>query len=292
MTSSNTTLITPDRPVVLRPRFLTNPAAEFVETGAGQAIIARVVDVSEDSDQDPPEFDVELDRFVSKAEVQEYEAFFFHLIQCLTTHSENEYYKLSSEKIAQFEGTLKSLCSIIKKRKLDVKAGIKIKEPKDYKMEDVFVIAGKIFAEHNDPGTNNCMGIIRKCFRVAGKHENTLTSLLNFVPTDIYGSILCGGFTLILVVSVVHCMHRSHRLNNKQAVKNHENLLKDIQTSLSDIPRKLDTVRRLKDAYKHQTGALNSCADQVFLSIFIVLERIIDRLSMNFGGAYNHYRQW
>jgi hypothetical protein len=77
---------------------------------------------------------------------------------------------------------------------------------------------------------------------------------------------------------------RSHELNIiRQAVKDHEKLRKDIETGLADIPLKLDTVCRLKEVYM-KTRRLESCADSVFTSIFVVLQRIIDRLSMNFGG--------
>lgn len=66
-------------------------------------------------------------------------------------------------------------------------------------------------------------------------------------------------------------------------MEEHENLRKDIQAALADIPRKLNNVHRLSDVHV-QSLALHSCADSVFLSIFIVLERIINKLSMSFTG--------
>jgi hypothetical protein len=64
----------------------------------------------------------------------------------------------------------------------------------------------------------------------------------------------------------------------------HEKLRKEIQTALADIPHKLDTVHRLHEVH-YKSFRLQSCADTVFISIFGVLERIVDRLSMSFGGG-------
>jgi hypothetical protein len=61
-----------DQTMVLRSKILTNSAAEFVETGAGQAIIAQVVDSDQNSKVKPLEFVSEIDKFVPQDEVQEY----------------------------------------------------------------------------------------------------------------------------------------------------------------------------------------------------------------------------
>ncbi|KAH7309947.1 hypothetical protein BKA65DRAFT_168017 [Rhexocercosporidium sp. MPI-PUGE-AT-0058] len=235
----------------LRSRTLTNSAAEFTETRAGKAVIARVIDVPSGANDisNPLEFKAELDKFVPRCEIQD----------------EADYYKPSLEMMMQFEGTLKSFCKTLRSRKLDSKLGIEIKDPKDYRIEDVLMIAQKMCTKHEDSSTTGCMHVIRRCFQAIGKHESTLAGLLNFLPTDVYGSIIYGGFTMILA-----------------AIMDHEQLRTDILTSLAEIPQKLDNVNRLRDAHIH-SNRLKSCADSVFLSIFIVLERIVDKLSMNFG---------
>ena len=119
----------------------------------------------------------------------------------LTSHSEADYYKLSTEKMKVFEGTLTAFSQTLKSRKLDIKYGIDIKDPKEYTMTDVLLITKKIYDEHESANSRGCMSVIRKCFQATVKHEGTLTNLLTFVPTDVYGSVLCGGFTLILGVS-------------------------------------------------------------------------------------------
>jgi hypothetical protein len=52
---------------------------------------------------------------------------------------------------------------------------------------------------------------------------------------------------------------------------------------LADIPRKLQNLQRLSEVYR-QSSNLHMFADEVFISIFVILERIVDRLSMRFGG--------
>lgn len=66
-------------------------------------------------------------------------------------------------------------------------------------------------------------------------------------------------------------------------MEKHENLRKDIHAALADIPRKLNTVHRLTEIHI-KSPELHSCTDSVFLSVFIVLERIIDKLSKSFTG--------
>lgn len=66
--------------------------------------------------------------------------------------------------------------------------------------------------------------------------------------------------------------------NNDQAIESHENERVKIQTALSSIPRKLRDVRRLTTVHI-MSPELHHRADQLFVSIFHVLERIIDKLS-------------
>jgi len=65
-----------------------------------------------------------------------------------------------------------------------------------------------------------------------------------------------------------------------QAVENHENNRAEIQSALADIPRKLEAIQRSFEM-RIRWPILHRCADQILLSIFVVLERIIDKLSMS-----------
>jgi hypothetical protein len=79
---------------------------------------------------------------------------------------------------------------------------IPLKKPTEYKMQDVLNIADKLTQRHkNASQVQNCAGIIRKCFRFAGQNSGVIKKLLDFAPTDSYGSMIYGGFALILGVS-------------------------------------------------------------------------------------------
>ncbi|OCL12018.1 hypothetical protein AOQ84DRAFT_421489 [Glonium stellatum] len=155
---------------------------------------------------------------------------------------------------------------MIREKKLDQRLGITIKEPKEYKLEDVILIARKIYdSSEASKNTHACMRVIRRFFVSVTKHKSTLENILSLAPTDLYGSLISGGFTLILAVSEKHEKHRQ-----------------EIQTALADIPRKLKMAQRLTDVHI-ESEDLHSCAASVFISIFTVLEKIIVKLSQSWG---------
>ena len=109
-------------------------------------------------------------------------------------------YKPSAEQMDRFQKVLKSFCTILKKRKLDQKLGIKLKDPKDYKLTDVVLVAQKIKERNeNSDKARSSMRVIRKCFKAARKHRSTI---LAFVPNDSYGFVISGGLTMILAVRI------------------------------------------------------------------------------------------
>jgi len=66
-------------------------------------------------------------------------------------------------------------------------------------------------------------------------------------------------------------------------VEKHENNRAEIQSILADIPRKLENIQRLSEvAIKFEE--LHRAANQVFLSIFVTLTAIIDKLSLDTTG--------
>lgn len=69
----------------------------------------------------------------------------------------------------------------------------------------------------------------------------------------------------------------------RQGIEDYEKLQSDIHTALLEIPRKLDAVQRLSDVHM-ESAKLHEYADAVLVSIFLCLERIIDRLSMSTSG--------
>lgn len=103
-----------------------------------------------------------------------------------------------------FEETLERFSQTLEKHELARKIGITLKKPNEYNLKDVIQIADKVYEKHKTASdVKSCTGAIRKCFRFAGKNASPLQCLLNFVPSDSYGSVISGGFTVILAVSVL-----------------------------------------------------------------------------------------
>ncbi|KPM40078.1 hypothetical protein AK830_g6503 [Neonectria ditissima] len=183
----------------------------------------------------------------------------------LTTCSLAGLHKEADEQMRQFQDTLKSFTEKLQKRKLFKKLGLEVRDPSQYDLNYVLSIASKINDERDQPyNTHTCKAFIRKCFQVVTKNKNIVTGLLSMLPNDLYGSVISGGFSVILA-----------------AVESHVNMRTEIQAALASIPQKLDNVQRTSEIHIPSIK-LYRAADAVFISIFVVLERIIDRLSMSF----------
>lgn len=116
-------------------------------------------------------------------------------------------YEESRKRIKQFEETLDRFSKTLEKHDLAKKIDITLKKPSEYNLKDVLQIADKVYERHkNADDVKSCTGAIRKCFRFVGKNASPLQCLLNFVPSDSYGSVISGGFTVILAVSLIHLM--------------------------------------------------------------------------------------
>lgn len=102
----------------------------------------------------------------------------------------------------KFQETLKRFTKTLQERKIFKDLKIECRDPADYDLAYVLHIA-ELVQEHKEgsENTRTVKDFIRKCYRGANKHKNTITALLSMVPTDAYGSIISGGFSLILVVS-------------------------------------------------------------------------------------------
>lgn len=102
----------------------------------------------------------------------------------------------------KFQETLKRFTKTLQERKIFKDVKIEYRDPADYDLAYVLNIA-ELVQEHKEGLENTRMvkDFIRKCFRGVSKHKNTITAILSMVPTDAYGSVISGGFSLILVVS-------------------------------------------------------------------------------------------
>lgn len=115
-----------------------------------------------------------------------------------------DYYAESKKRVRLFEETLERFCKTLEKHDLAKKMDITLKKPNEYNLTDVIRIADKVYEKHKTAAdVQSCTGKIRKCFRLVGKNASPLQCLLKFVPSDTYGSVISGGFTVILAVSQV-----------------------------------------------------------------------------------------
>lgn len=112
------------------------------------------------------------------------------------------YFRESEKHMQELQLTLTKFTETLVKRGLTQELGIEIKKPNEYTMQNVIDIAQRVQQRHasSDGATKNSLGLIRKCFRQAIKKQGILNNLLNFIPSDSYSSVICGGFTLILGV--------------------------------------------------------------------------------------------
>lgn len=104
----------------------------------------------------------------------------------------------------KFQETLDAFKKNLVKRKVVERFDVEIKECGDYTFNDVLKIAQEVQKKHQDADkVGDSMGRIRKFFRSSGRNASTCKKLLAFVPSDAYGSVICGGFTIILGVSLL-----------------------------------------------------------------------------------------
>lgn len=107
--------------------------------------------------------------------------------------------------MAIFRQTLQRFIATLKERKVDSQLGIAIKDdPSEFTVSYMLGIISKIDKIRESASNSKariCNNFIRKCFRKMEASKGVIEGILTLAPDDIYGSIISGGFTLILAVS-------------------------------------------------------------------------------------------
>lgn len=113
-----------------------------------------------------------------------------------------ESYKLSEAKMKDFQQTLTRFTETLQRRKVFAKLGVPPRKPQNFDLDYVLSIATRIseWRDENEE-THICKRFIRKICQKTTKHKNVLSGLISLAPSDTYGSLISGGFTLILAVS-------------------------------------------------------------------------------------------
>lgn len=123
-----------------------------------------------------------------------------------------KYYEASKLKCTEFEALLIDFAKMVDERQLQKKFGIKSRGFQEYRAEDVLEIAETVQKKYNNTSkVRECTAVFRKCFASVGRNQGAVSNLLSFIPNDSYGSIIFGGFTLILTVSSPHLLLRKFR---------------------------------------------------------------------------------
>ncbi|KAI0177529.1 hypothetical protein BJ166DRAFT_585636 [Pestalotiopsis sp. NC0098] len=240
-----------------RSRTLTNSAAEFVELRGDETMGTELADLS-------PEFVPELDRFLPRDEI-----------------TQQDYFVESQKRVEKFKETLALFQKNLVDRKVDRRYEIEIKDANSYTLQDVLQIAKIVQKKHSDADqVHSCMGRLKKFFHATGRNASTFKRLLTFVPDDVYGSVICGGFTVIL-----------------GTLERLETLRADMYTALDKIPVTLSRLHELLDVH-YQSSKLKQYGDGVLVAIFVLLELIVRELSGSAakkifkapfrGGRYGH----
>ncbi len=101
----------------------------------------------------------------------------------------------------KFYETLKNLTVNLQKKNVFDKLGLQARDPSEYTLEYVLSLAETINDKRTEgEDASTCKKFIKSCFRSINKRSGTIAGLIDMVPKDIYGSVISGGFTLILTV--------------------------------------------------------------------------------------------
>ncbi|KAH8159161.1 hypothetical protein CIB48_g9081 [Xylaria polymorpha] len=235
----------PSDTLVRRERWLTNEPAEFVENGAAFRALLELAESSEELEdlgdlENISEYSPDLGRFVPKDTVI-------------------KYYQESKKRKLEFQQRLGRFACMLKDRNVDKELHIEIKDPEDFNLPYVLEIIDKI--EKRTDMKRPYKAFVRRCFRKIEDNKAVIEGIISFVPDDVYGALISGGFTLILAGLEKHAEER-------EAVKNF----------LTEIPERLGEIQRLNNIHR-ESHRVHSCADAILVSVFTVLERIMDKIT-------------
>ncbi|KAJ2988901.1 hypothetical protein NUW58_g3737 [Xylaria curta] len=250
--------VSPMQPVstlVRRKQWLTHEPAEFVENGALFRALIELAESTEELEdlgdlENTSEYAPDLDRFVPKD----------------TVINASRYYQESKKRKLAFQQRLEGFACMLKERNVDQELRIQIKDPKDFDLAYVLDLIDKI-EKHRDK-KRPYRAFFRKCFRKIEDNKVVIEGILSFVPDDVYGSLISGGFTLILA-----------------SIEKHTKEREATETFLTEIQDRLGGIQRLNHIHR-SSHRVHSYADAVLVSVFTVLERIMDKITKSWQASF------
>lgn len=132
--------------------------------------------------------------------------------KCFLTMSsqatKEELYSLSDQKIKEFQEVLQRFSKMLQTRKAFDGLGILMREPRDFDLDYVLSVATRISEKRQESeNARRCKRFVRTCCKTAIKHKDVVNGLISLAPSDVYGSLITGGFTVILAVSILSAVH-------------------------------------------------------------------------------------
>ncbi|KAI1753756.1 hypothetical protein F4782DRAFT_529174 [Xylaria castorea] len=245
----------PPDTLVRRKRWLTNESAEFVENGAAFRALLELAESPEELEEledleNVSEYSPDLGRFVLKD----------------TVLNVSRYYQESKKRKLDFQQRLEEFAYMLKRRNVDKELRIEIKNPKDFDLPYILEIIDRI--EKHSAMKRPYKAFVRKCFRRIEDNKAIIKGIISFVPDDVYGALISGGFTLILAGLEKHTEER-------EATKNF----------LTEIQDRLGGIQRLNHIHRGSPG-VHSCADTILVSVFTVLERIMGKIIKDWQSIF------
>lgn len=197
-----------NQPLFVRSKLLpNNSAAEFVELRTSRFFGPEFP--SPNGIEFAPDVDMFVARDVASSMKSVQTRFLNEIFQVFLAHllipvfSFENYFQASRDKCKEFEVLLIDFAKLIYDRNFEKKFQVKSKSFQEYKIQDVLEIAEKVQMKHGSISkVREHTAVFRKCFAAVGRNQGAVDNLLNFIPNDSYGSIIFGGFTLILTVGV------------------------------------------------------------------------------------------
>lgn len=173
---------------------------------------------------------------------------------------------------------LQKLVAVLRERNVNTQLDLDIKDPSEFTCEYVLQIINKI-GEIRDSAakTRSCKNFVRRCYQKVEDNRSAIDGFLTMIPSDVYGSVISGGYAMIMAVrleAVVWAM--TYVL--LQAVEKRAQHREAIQNFLAEIPERLETIQRLSQIH-HASVRLHLRADAVIVTVFTVLERIVDEIT-------------
>ncbi|KAI8712656.1 hypothetical protein NCS52_01364200 [Fusarium sp. LHS14.1] len=238
----------PGIPIPAHRKTLTNFTAESIETRSRDEVPPRLGDSPREikSLQDRSEFMNELDRFAPKG----------------VAFDSQKAYRQSQQSLETFRRTLQKLVAVLRERNVNTQLNIDIKDPSEFTCEYVLQVIDKI-GENRESSTKtrSCKNFVRRCYQKMEDNRSAIEGFLAMIPNDVYGSVISGGFAMIMAAVERRAEHREA-----------------IQNFLAEIPERLETIQRLSQIH-HASIRLHIRPDAVMVAVFTVLERIVDEIT-------------